>query len=150
ERYLGGTFATQGEPLPQDAALRQRLEGLAARVEPLMERLEFHTALAEIWEAVGATNGYIDATAPWALHKQGRAAAVAGVLYRSAEALRTLAVLLSPFVPGTARRILQQLGIPEAPLRLELAKQPEYIRMGTRVQKGPVLFRKIDVNAAQL
>ena len=71
------------------------------------------------------------------------------MLYRSAEALRIIAVLLSPFVPSTARRILEQLGIPDCPVQLENARAAEYIGLGTRVNKGPVLFQKIDANGEQ-
>jgi methionyl-tRNA synthetase len=147
ERYQGGAFTSKGAPLPQDATLRETVGGLPARIGPLMDRNEFHSALAEIWKAVAATNGHIEATAPWKLAKAGKGEEVAGVLYQSAEALRVLAVLLSPFIPSTARRILAQLGIPDAPLRLENAREWDTIRTGTRVAKGPVLFQKIDVDA---
>jgi methionyl-tRNA synthetase len=135
-----------GAALPQDATLRETVGGLAARIAPLMDRAEFHAALAEIWKAVAATNGHIEATAPWKLAKAGKMEEVAGVLYRSAEALRVLAILLSPFIPSTARRILEQLGIPDAPVTLEKAGETDYIKVGTRVNKGAVLFQKIDVD----
>ncbi len=150
ERYQQGDLGGRGAALPQDATLRGAVGGLADRVAPLMDRLEFHAALAEIWKAVAATNGHIEASAPWKLAKAGKAAEVAGVLHQSAEALRALAVLLAPFVPSTSARILEQLGIPETPLRLESARQWDYIREGTRVRKGPVLFQKIDVDAEQV
>jgi len=150
DRYQGGVFSSSGVPLPQDALLRDTVGDLADRVAPLMERLDFHMALAEIWKAATATNGHIESTAPWKLAKAGKSDEVAGVLYQSAEALRILAILLAPFMPSTARRILEQLGIPECPLRLEKARQWDYIRVGTKVQKGPVLFQKIDVSSEQL
>jgi methionyl-tRNA synthetase len=150
ERYLGGVFSTKGAPLPQDALLRETVGGLADRITPLMDRFEFHTALSEVWKAASATNGHIEATAPWKLAKAGKNDEVAGVLYQSAEALRILAVLLAPFMPSTARKIFEQLGIPEVPVRLENARSWDYIRVGTRVQKGPVLFQKIDVKTEQL
>ncbi len=149
ERYQGGVFASKGAALPQDAMLKETLAGLPDRVEALMEKNEFHTALAELWKAGTSVNGHIEASAPWTLSKKGQKEEVAGVLYRSAEALRILAVLLSPFVPSTARRILEQLGIPDCPLRLENARMAEYIGVGTRVNKGPVLFQKIDANGEQ-
>jgi len=97
-----------------------------------------------------AANGYIEASAPWKLAKDpAKKEEVARVLYRGAEALRILAVLLSPFIPSTAKRILEQLGIPDCPVRLENARRSEYIGVGTRVNKGPVLFQKIDANAEQ-
>jgi methionyl-tRNA synthetase len=148
-KYFNGEFASKGAALPQDAVLRDKVGSLADRVAPLMEKNEFHTALAEIWDAARATNGHIEALAPWKLAKQGKAEEVAGVLYQAAEALRIIAVLLSPFVPSTSRRILEQLGIPDTPLQLENARVWEYIKPGTRVQKGSVLFQKIDANAEQ-
>lgn len=149
DRYLGGVLDSPGAPLGPDASLRESAGGLADRITPLMERNEFHTALAEIWKTVTATNGHIEATAPWTLSKQGKKEEVAGVLYRSAEALRIIAVLLAPFIPATSKGILEQLGIPDCPLQLENARAWEYIKPGTRVQKGPVLFQKIDANAEQ-
>jgi methionyl-tRNA synthetase len=149
ERYFKGEFSTKGATLPQDAVLREKVGTLAVRIGPLMERMELHTALAEIWEAARATNGHIEASAPWSLSKQGKTSEVAGVLYQAAEALRIIAVLLSPFIPSSSRRILEQLGIPDCPVTLENARTWEYIRTGTRVQKGSVLFLKIDANAEQ-
>ena len=89
-------------------------------------------------------NNYIEATSPWTLHKQGRRDEVAGVLYRAAEALRAAAVLLSPFIPDASRRILEQLGVPDLPSRLDVAKAPKCIKMETRVRKAAVLFQRID------
>ncbi len=144
ERYLGGVLPSKGAPLPQDGMLREKVAGLADRIAPLMDRMEFHAALAAIWEAVRAANNYIESTAPWSLHKQGRAEEVAGVLYRGAETMRILAVLLSPILPGTARRVLEQIGAPDTPLRLETARAWESLALGTRVQKASILFPKID------
>ena len=55
-----------------------------------------------------------------------------------------LAILLAPILPISAGRILGQLGIPDTPLRLEIAREPEYIKMSTRVGKDTVLIQKID------
>lgn len=144
ERYCGGVFAAPGAPVPQDPALREKAFSLADRIAPLMDRWELHTALSEIYETVRSVNNYLEAAAPWTLHKNGRRDEVAGVLYRAAEALRAAAVLLSPFIPDASRRILEQLGVPDLPIRLEVAKAPECIKMGTRVRKGAVLFQRID------
>ncbi len=149
ERYQGGVLAGKGAPLPQDAALKETVGGLGVRIAPLLDRMEFHTALAEIYKAVTAANGHIEACAPWTLAKQGKKDEVAGVLYRSAEALRILAILLSPFIPPASRRILEQLGIPETPLTFAAATEWERIPEGTRVNKGAVLFQKVDPNAEQ-
>ncbi len=144
DRYLGGVFESKGAPMPQDSALREKALGLADRVAPLMDHWEFHSALAEIWDAIRAANHYLESTAPWTLYKQGRREETAGVLLRSAEALRAAAVLLWPVIPDSSRRILEQIGVPDLPMRFEVASAPECIRIGTRLRKGPILFQRID------
>ena len=149
-RNQEGTFVSKGSPLPQEADLREVLGALPDRVGGLMDHYEFHTAFAEILEASRRANAFVEATAPWKLAKDpARKDELARVLYVGAEALRILAVLLSPFIPLSSGRILEQLGIPDCPVRLENARLPEYIGVGTRVNKGPVLFQKIDTNAEQ-
>ncbi|MBI2932359.1 MAG: methionine--tRNA ligase [Planctomycetes bacterium] len=145
ERYGGGVFGGPYEDLPADARLRDQVSSTVAEVGPLMDRWQFHTALAKVWGAVRATNGYLEATAPWTLNKQGRRAAVANALRRAAEALRMLTILISPVLPVSTRRILEQLGLdPESALRLDAAANPEYIQDGTRVRKGNPLFPRIE------
>src|SRR4029079_875820 len=51
ERYQGGTFASKGSALPQDAALKETLAGLPGRVEALMGKDGIHHALAGLSEA---------------------------------------------------------------------------------------------------
>ena len=130
--------------LAKASELREKIGGLADRITPLMERTEFHTALGEIWESVRATNNYLESTRPWTLNKEGKKEEVAGVLLRAAEAMRVLAILLHPFIPTASAGILEQIGCPDTPIRLEVAKTPDYIKMGTRIRKGEVLFQKVD------
>ncbi|MBI3270932.1 MAG: methionine--tRNA ligase [Planctomycetes bacterium] len=145
ERYRGGSYAGPHEALPQDAGLRERVRTAVDAASAAFDRFHFHAGLADVWEAVRQTNAYVEATAPWTLNKTGRTAAVANSLKTAAESLRSLAVLLSPAVPGTARKILEQLGLdPVASLSLEAARAAERIPAEARVQKGPPLFPRIE------
>jgi methionyl-tRNA synthetase len=145
EKYCGGAFVAPREALPGDAALKAQVLETAAAVGPLMDRWQFHTAIARVFDAVRGTNGYIEAVAPWALAKQGRTAAIANCLRHAAESLRILAVLLSPVMPVSAARIHEQLGLdPARSLRLDPAGAWEYIPDGTGVRKGSPLFPRID------
>ncbi len=149
EKYCAGAFAGPREALPSDAGLRAQVLDAANAVPALLDRWQFHTALAEIMKAVTSTNGYIEAVAPWKLAKQGRTAAVANCLYQAAEALRILTILLSPVLPASALKTMEQLGLDASALRLDASRTWEGIPDGTRVKKGPVLFPKIDAGAAK-
>ena len=74
--------------------------------------LRLQAALEDIWGLINRANQYVDQTAPFKLAKDpAQAARLDEVLYNLAEVCRVLAVLLTPFLPGTAARIYQQLGL---------------------------------------
>jgi methionyl-tRNA synthetase len=66
----------------------------------------------EAWiKAVFACNQYIDAQAPWALRKTDPERMTA-VLATLCEAIIDLAVAIAPVVPGSAAKLLDQMGVP--------------------------------------
>jgi methionyl-tRNA synthetase len=69
-------------------------------------------ALEAIWRVVGEANRYVDEQAPWALIRTDPAR-MRTVLYTLAETLRRLAILVQPFIPGSAGRLLDQLAVPD-------------------------------------
>ncbi|MBI5775712.1 MAG: methionine--tRNA ligase [Verrucomicrobia bacterium] len=83
---------------------------------------ELQRALHSVWILVTRANQYVDQTAPFKLAKDpAQAARLDEVLYNLAETCRVLAVLLHPFIPGTAAKIYGQLNLPGAPDKLVLA-----------------------------
>jgi methionyl-tRNA synthetase len=65
---------------------------------------------------VTRANQYVDQTAPFKLAKDpAKTERLDEVLYNLAEVCRILAVLLWPFLPGTASKINAQLGIADPP-----------------------------------
>lgn len=78
-----------------------------------MDRQGFHEALENVWKLVRAANAYIDRQAPWALARTDPAR-MGAVLRVLVDALRVLATMLQPFMPGSMARMLDQLGVPES------------------------------------
>jgi methionyl-tRNA synthetase len=68
-----------------------------------------HRALEATWSLIRATNAYLEANEPW---KSEPGADVDAVLGDAIEALRIVAVLVSPAVPATAQQIWERLGLP--------------------------------------
>jgi methionyl-tRNA synthetase len=85
--------------------------GLLETVRKYMEEQAFHLALEAIWRVVSEANRYVDEQAPWALRRSDPAR-MRTVLYALAETIRHLAILVQPFVPGSATRLLDQLAVP--------------------------------------
>jgi methionyl-tRNA synthetase len=86
-------------------------------------RLAFHEALDEVWKVIRAADGYIDRQAPWALRKTDTAR-MNTVLFTLVGVLRTVAVLLQPFMPESAGKLLDQLGVPEDARQLAALDDP--------------------------
>ena len=97
-----------------DPALASDFDGLAERVAERIDRVELTPALDDIWQRVRRLNRYVEEQAPWQLAKDPeRAADLDRVLRTLAEGLRVVTVLLSPWIPGAAEKLLAALGTPD-------------------------------------
>jgi methionyl-tRNA synthetase len=117
-RYRGGQLpACEVDPL-----LAADFAGLSARVAELIDRAELTAALDEIWQRVRRLNRYVEEQAPWRLAKEdARAGDLDCVLRTLVEGLRAVTVLLWPYLPTSAERLLGALGDADLSLaRVEL------------------------------
>lgn len=147
DKYFGGVLPEQQVEGEFDNELKAVYAQLPQKVEELMDKLQFSTALAEIWRAISRTNKYIDETMPWVLAKsEENKPRLAAVMYNLAESLRIVSILIQPFMPETPEKIWQQLGLTgSGALDWESAKQWGGYPRGTSVQKGDVIFPRIDI-----
>jgi methionyl-tRNA synthetase len=103
-------------------------------------------ALEAIWRVVGEANRYVDEQAPWALSRSDPAR-MRTVLYTLAETLRHLAVLVQPFVPDAARKLLDQLAVPQG--ARDFAALAEPLAPGSRLPKPEAIFPRFVEEAAE-
>jgi methionyl-tRNA synthetase len=112
-RYREGTVPD----VEVDPALAGDFDGLAERVAERIDRVELTPALDDIWQRVRRLNRYVEEQAPWQLAKDPeRAADLDRVLRTLAEGLRVVTVLLSPWIPGAADKLLAALDSPDLTL----------------------------------
>ena len=107
-----------------DARLAEDFAGLVQRVCELVDRAELTTALDAIWQRVRRLNRYVEEQAPWRLAQGDDGADQLDVVLRTlAEGLRCVSVLLWPYMPSSAERVLDALGAPDVSLqRAELGE----------------------------
>jgi methionyl-tRNA synthetase len=118
---------------PATEADRALLDGLAtlldeARVAHAAVRPDL--ALDAIWARVSSVNAYLNEMAPWALRKTDPARADI-VLYHAAECVRQIALLVQPAMPGSAAKLLDQLGVAPA--------DRDFAAFGKRLEPGTLL-----------
>ncbi|WP_207536858.1 methionine--tRNA ligase [Sabulicella rubraurantiaca] len=128
-------------PAAPEGELGTLLADLPERIGQHLERQEFHLALEAAFAAARAANAYITTEAPWALRKTDPAR-MAQVLRRLHDALRVLATVLQPFMPGTMAAMLDQLGVP--PEARGLASLAKPLPEGATLPPPVPLFRKIE------
>ena len=110
-RNLDGLLPGRGVGTEDDSTLLAAANALPEALRERVDRQVFHEALEEVWKVIRAANGYIDRQAPWALRRSDPAR-MADVLRVLADALRAVATVLQPFMPGSMARMLDQLGVP--------------------------------------
>jgi methionyl-tRNA synthetase len=116
KRYRNGVVPPRSDELAAEA------NKISTHARGLLEKNELQAALQMIWSLVTRANQYVDHTAPFKLAKDtAQAKRLDEVLYNLAETCRILAVLLWPFLPSTACRIFEQLGLNAAPDQLAAA-----------------------------
>jgi methionyl-tRNA synthetase len=116
KRYRNGIVPSRSDELAADAAKA------ADETRALFKQNELQAALQSIWGLVNRANQYVDQTAPFKLAKDpAQAQRLDEVLYNLAETCRVLAVLLWPFLPGTATKVYSQLGLSGSPDKLDTA-----------------------------
>ena len=150
-KYFGGTLPdVQAEDAEKDAELVQLLTSLRARYEEQMEHYAFQNALAEVFKVISRANKYIDENAPWVLAKdlEQNGPRLARVMYNLLEALRMAGILLSPFIPASAEKVLDQIGACDGCRTWESAGTYGSLSRTATVQRGDNLFPRIDAEAA--
>jgi methionyl-tRNA synthetase len=123
-----------------DPTLVPDFEGLVEEVSELLDRAEITQALERIWQRVRRLNRYVEERAPWQLAKEEQHATALDITLRSlAEGIRAVTVLLHPYMPETAAKLLGALR--EERLDLESADFGSRPGGGT-VGELPQLFPK--------
>ena len=85
---------------------------MIGKAREAMKTQQLHQVLNAVWAVVADANRYFAGEAPWALAKTDPARQ-GTVLYVTAEVIRQVAILSQPFMPASAAKMLDLLGIPE-------------------------------------
>ena len=149
EKYHGGVVTHKEGTEAVDKEFIALVNETVAGYSDAMDHMELNQAIKDVWNLIGRANKYIDETAPWILAKDpAQAERLQAVMYNLAEALRIIAILIAPFVPVTAPKIYEQLGLgkPESFFMVDAVWGK--LATGIKVQKGEPLFPRIEVTEA--
>jgi len=149
-KYFGGAVPQPGDYTDGDLAIQKVVAEAVTTADEAIDRFRIDEAIRAIWTIVDELNGYITVNEPWALAKdEANRERLATVLYTCAEALRALAVLLSPVTPQATAKLWTALGA--EPALGALGAQPireagtwGRLPVGTATQPLQPLFPRIE------
>jgi methionyl-tRNA synthetase len=129
---------------PFELSLKEKALDVLPEMNKYMDELKVSDALEEVVKLARFANKYIDVSEPWVLNKdENKQEILDHVLYHLLETIRYVGVLLQPFMPETAKKILEQIGSEDTRFEsLETFGQYE----AQTLNKPYVLFERFDMN----
>ena len=132
-------------PQKKDSSLHEAARKVVTEVESSFNDMFLHKALIAIWDFINVTNKYIVENEPWTLGKDpANKEKLTAIMYNLLAALRAIAILLTPFMPQTAEKILRQIGVNESQkMDLSVIRKDDALTAGSPLIRGESLFPRI-------
>ncbi|MGZ3577921.1 MAG: methionine--tRNA ligase, partial [Syntrophales bacterium] len=144
-KYCSGKVPEVHAQAEEDRLLVAAAAKAVAEVENCFQELTLHRALIAIWDFINVTNKYIVEQEPWRLGQDAaNKSRLATVIYNLLESLRIIAILVSPFMPGSAAKITDQLGITNAASQdFDSVRSWGGITHGNSLKRSDALFPRV-------
>jgi methionyl-tRNA synthetase len=143
DKYRGGRLSPAGSA----GRLKEVAAAAVADYRRAMEGFALEEGAAAGFRLVDAANGFIAETEPWVIARDGsRSEELSQVLFDVAEALRVAAVLLWPFMPGSAAEILRRIGEARPAIDLTLGDADWSTNRERVMIKGPAMWPRVETN----
>src|SRR5678815_121055 len=137
----------------EDRWIMKEIESAKLKVESLIEEYKFRDALFEVIDLSRKGNQYMQKKEPWIKAKkttddglQSTAAQkeVDNCLHLCLQLTANLAILINPFLPNTAKKMLYMMKVVDKMLDWENAGKVKLLSIGYSLRPPELLFRKIE------
>ena len=131
-----------------DIEVKELWENTLTDLDKHINNYQFSEALKDIWKFISRMNKYIDECEPWKLSKdESQRDRLSTVMYNLVDSLYKIAVLISPFMPETAQKMINQLGLDKDVTKLHLddIKEWKSYPVGNRLNEAVPLFPRIEL-----
>ena len=142
-KYFDGIIQEPTDSESVDDELKAFALETVKKIEKCFETYRVADAVEAVLNLAKRSNKYIDETMPWALAKdESKKARLGTVLYNLLEAIRYIAILLTPFMPQTAEKIFEQMNCDIKDY--DSMNTFGALKAGTKVNEAQALFARID------
>ncbi|MCO6186068.1 methionine--tRNA ligase [Rhizobium sp. L1K21] len=134
-----GKIPECGPLTPEDEAMLAHIDGILETARSDMGDFMIHRALASIIGAVAEGDRYFAGQEPWALKKTDPKR-METVLYVTAEVVRQISILLQPFMPESAGKLLDLVSAPVDKRDFAALGPAGRLQAGTEIEKPQPVF----------
>ncbi|HUM64641.1 MAG TPA: methionine--tRNA ligase subunit beta, partial [Chitinophagaceae bacterium] len=132
-----------------DKAIMADIESAKGKVQSALEHFRFRDALFEVIDLSRKGNKYMQDKEPWIVAKQlaehpEAQKRIDNCMHLCLQLTANLAVLINPFLPNTARKMLHMMKVVEKMLDWENAGSLKLLSVGYSLREPQILFRKIE------
>ena len=124
----------------KDEKFKQQIAEAPANIAALFDQFQLKNALATVIELARTGNQYLSEREPWHLIRVDKQK-TATTLFLASQLVRTLGILISPYLPETAERISGQLGISNNVRWIDAGKFD--LQPGHQLNQPEPLFHKV-------
>ncbi len=133
----------------KDRALVADIAAAKEKVQTCIEEFKFRDALFEVIDLSRKGNRYMQEKEPWILAKQlaenpALQKSIDNCMHLCLQLTANLAILINPFLPSTAKKMLQMMKVVEKMLDWENAGKIKLLSVGYSLREPQLLFRKIE------
>ena len=146
QKYYGGEVPACGEPTDYDRAMLAELRAVKAELEQNIEHYRFREALKDAMNVARIGNKYLADSEPWKLVKSDPER-VKTILNLALQITANLSIVIEPFMPFTAAKLLAMLRLD--PLDWERIGATDLVAAGHRIGTPALLFEKIEDDVIQ-
>lgn len=141
DKYLAGVVPS---PTGEDSEMAATCALAERRYRDAFSEFQPGNALKAVWETIAKANKYIDEKQPWVLFRdETNKEELGAVMYDLLEALRRVAVMLSPIMPDSSLEMLKQLGLDEPGADGLSLGRWGMLEAGRRISRGASLFPRV-------
>ncbi len=118
------------------------IEKFSEEIFIAMHNFSFERAIGSVIEFASVVNKNFNDAAPWNLKKENKISEMNDALYTAAESARMIAILLLPFVPSSANKILDLLNIDADQRHFAALNNP--LKSGHKINEPKAIFPRLE------
>lgn len=146
DKYYQGQVPQGGKLQTQDQEVLEALKNAPKQIAESLEKYRFREALNQLMQVARLGNKYLADEEPWKLVKTD-AERTETIMYIAAQVAASLSQLMEPFMPFTAAKLRDSLGL--SLLGWDESGILPLLKSGAITQKAPHLFGKIEDEVVQ-